>query len=82
MISVPLVTIFYIFMNISYMTVLSIPEMTSVPAVAVAFGEKVLGNFQFVIPLGVALSTFGCALSVQFGVTRYFDHFCYLKLFK
>ncbi|CAG2065339.1 unnamed protein product, partial [Timema podura] len=25
---------------------------------------------SFVIPLGVALSTFGCALSVQFGVTR------------
>lgn len=57
-------------MNISYMAVLSIPEMTSVPAVAVAFGEKVLGPVQFVIPLGVALSTFGCALSVQFGVTR------------
>lgn len=52
------------------MTVLSVPEMTSVPAVAVAFGEKALGPVQYSIPFGVALSTFGCALSVQFGVTR------------
>jgi amino acid transporter len=29
-----------------------------------------LGVMNFVIPLGVALSTFGCALSIQFGVTR------------
>jgi amino acid transporter len=25
---------------------------------------------NFIIPLGVALSTFGCALSIQFSVTR------------
>lgn len=64
-------TILYVLMNVSYMTVLSVEEMVSVPAVAVAFGEKVLGPLQFIIPLGVALSTFSCALSVQFGVTRY-----------
>jgi L-type amino acid transporter 9 len=29
-----------------------------------------LGVMAFVIPLGVALSTFGCALSIQFSVTR------------
>jgi Amino acid transporters len=29
-----------------------------------------LGPMNFVIPLGVALSTFGCALSIQFSVTR------------
>ncbi|GJQ71124.1 hypothetical protein Trydic_g1028 [Trypoxylus dichotomus] len=69
-ISVPIVTLLYVFMNIAYMTVLSIPEMISSPAVAVAFGERVLGPFAFLIPVGVALSTFGCALSVQFGVTR------------
>ncbi|KAK9723420.1 Amino acid permease [Popillia japonica] len=69
-ISVPIVTILYVFMNIAYMTVLSIPEMIHSPAVAYTFGERVLGPFAFVIPLGVALSTFGCALSIQFGVTR------------
>lgn len=57
-------------MNISYMTALTIPEMVSAPAVAVLFGEKVLGPLQFLIPLGVALATFGCALSIQFSVTR------------
>lgn len=79
-ISVPIVTILYVFMNIAYMTVLSIPEMIHSPAVAVAFGERVLGPFAFVIPLGVALSTFGCALSIQFGVTRYKQYYLNTKL--
>lgn len=57
-------------MNISYMTVLSPQEMTSVAAVAVTFGEKILGPFSLVIPIGVAVSTFSCALNIQFGVTR------------
>ncbi|XP_066250224.1 b(0,+)-type amino acid transporter 1-like [Euwallacea similis] len=70
LISVPIVTGLYVFMNVAYMTVLSIPEMMNSQAVAVTFGERVLGPFAFIIPLGVALSTFGCALSIQFGVTR------------
>ncbi|CAH0678738.1 unnamed protein product [Chilo suppressalis] len=69
-IAVPLITILYVFMNVAYMSVLSYAEMTSVPAVAVAFGTKVLGPASFLIPLGVAIATFGCAMSVQFGVTR------------
>jgi solute carrier family 7 (L-type amino acid transporter), member 9/15 len=69
-IAVPIITGLYVFMNLAYMTVLSPAEMVSVPAVAVTFGERVFGSFSFIIPLGVALSTFGCALSIQFGVTR------------
>lgn len=69
-ISVPLVTGLYVFMNIAYMTALSVPEMVNAQAVAVTFGERVLGPLAFTIPIGVVLSTFGCALSVQFGVTR------------
>ncbi|XP_071445737.1 b(0,+)-type amino acid transporter 1-like isoform X2 [Hetaerina americana] len=69
-IGVPLVTLVYCLMNLAYMTVLSIPEMITAPAVAVVFGEKLLGVMTFIIPLGVALSTFGCALSIQFSVTR------------
>lgn len=57
-------------MNLAYMTVLTPSEMISAPAVAVEFGKRMLGPFAFLIPLGVALSTFGCALSIQFGVTR------------
>ncbi|XP_026725719.1 b(0,+)-type amino acid transporter 1-like isoform X2 [Trichoplusia ni] len=69
-IAVPLITGLYVFMNVAYMTVLSYAEMTSVPAVAVAFGTRVLGPASFLIPLGVSIATFGCAMSVQFGVTR------------
>lgn len=65
-----MVTGLYVFMNVAYMTVLTVPEMMDAQAVAVTFGERVLGPMAFLIPVGVALSTFGCALSVQFGVTR------------
>lgn len=67
-------------MNVSYMTVLSAEEMTSVPAVAVTFGEKILGPLSLVIPIGVAISTFSCALNIQFSVTRYL-YFEILKYF-
>ncbi|XP_047994194.1 b(0,+)-type amino acid transporter 1-like [Leguminivora glycinivorella] len=69
-IAVPLITGLYVFMNVAYMTVLNFEDMTSVPAVAVEFGNRVLGPASFLIPLGVAIATFGCAMSVQFGVTR------------
>lgn len=70
LISVPLVTLLYVFMNVSYMTVLEKDEMINSAAVGISFAEKALGPIGFLIPLGVALSTFGCALSIQFGVTR------------
>ncbi|XP_058462091.1 b(0,+)-type amino acid transporter 1-like [Malaya genurostris] len=69
-IAVPVITALYVFMNMAYMTVLSPEEMIQSEAVGLDFGERVLGSFAFLIPLGVALATFGCALSIQFGVTR------------
>lgn len=57
-------------MNFSYLIVLSPEEMIASNAVAVEFGRRVFGPFAFIIPLGVALATFGCALSIQFSVTR------------
>lgn len=36
-----------------------------------AFAEKSFGGFAFIIPLAVVLATFSCAMSVQFGVTRF-----------
>lgn len=70
-IAVPVVTALYVFMNLAYMTVLTPSEMISAPAVALLFGERMLGPFSFIIPLGVALSTFGCAMSIQFATTRF-----------
>ncbi|KAJ9577752.1 hypothetical protein L9F63_005672, partial [Diploptera punctata] len=70
-IGVPLVTVIYCFTNVAYMSVLTRSEMnTNATAVAVIFGDKMLGVMSFIMPLGVALSTFGCALSIQFSVTR------------
>lgn len=70
-IAVPIITVLYVSMNLVYMSALSIPEMVLAPAVAVSWAEKVLPTWLGVtIPLGVAISTFGCALSLQFGVSR------------
>ncbi|CAB3360535.1 Hypothetical predicted protein [Cloeon dipterum] len=69
-IAVPLVTLVYCFMNLSYMTVLSGDEMINAPAVAVLFAERIFGSMKLIAPIGVAISTIGCALSMQFGVSR------------
>lgn len=34
------------------------------------FGTRTLGDFTPIIPLGVAVATFGCALCLQFQTTR------------
>ncbi|XP_063986665.1 b(0,+)-type amino acid transporter 1-like [Diachasmimorpha longicaudata] len=70
-IAVPIITVLYVSMNLVYMSALSIPEMIAAPAVAVTWAERVLpGWLAVTIPLGVAISTFGCALSLQFSVSR------------
>lgn len=57
-------------MNAAYMTVLTVPEITESNAVAMTLGDRYLGVMSPVIPLGVAISTFGCAMAIQFSVTR------------
>ena len=70
-IAVPTITLLYVTMNLMYMSVLSFAEMTGSDAVAVTWANKVLPPWLgFAIPLGVAFSTFGCGLSMQFGVSR------------
>lgn len=71
MFSIPFVTVFYVLMNTSYMTILSVDEIISSTAVAMTLGDKMLGAFAVIMPLGVAVSTFGCATAVQLGTTRY-----------
>ncbi|KAJ8675419.1 hypothetical protein QAD02_011205 [Eretmocerus hayati] len=60
-ISLPLVTVIYVFANVAYFTVLTRHEILSSNAVAVTFEEKlgVLGPFSWLIPFFVACSTFG-----------------------
>ncbi|ROL55202.1 Large neutral amino acids transporter small subunit 2 [Anabarilius grahami] len=58
-ISVPLVTFVYVFANIAYVTAMSPQELLASNAVAVTFGEKLLGVMSWIMPISVALSTFG-----------------------
>ncbi|XP_054916012.1 LOW QUALITY PROTEIN: solute carrier family 7 member 10a [Poeciliopsis prolifica] len=58
-ISIPLVTLVYTMTNIAYFTSMTPEELLASNAVAVTFGEKLLGIFSWVMPISVALSTFG-----------------------
>ncbi|CAL8291915.1 unnamed protein product [Boreogadus saida] len=58
-ISVPVVTLVYTLTNIAYFSAMSPEELLASNAVAVTFGEKLLGGFSVVMPISVALSTFG-----------------------
>uniref|UniRef100_H2YIK4 b(0,+)-type amino acid transporter 1 n=1 Tax=Ciona savignyi TaxID=51511 RepID=H2YIK4_CIOSA len=59
MIGIPLVMLVYVLTNVAYLAGLSLNEMMSSRAVAVTFGGKLLGSMAWIIPLGVAISTFG-----------------------
>ena len=59
--SIPLVTACYLLVNIAYFTVMTPSEMLASSAVATTFGAKVFKDFAWIVPLGVACSTFGAA---------------------
>nr|XP_039248246.1 b(0,+)-type amino acid transporter 1-like [Styela clava] len=59
MIGIPFVTGIYLLTNIAYCSALTMVELLGSRAVAVTFGIKMLGVMSWVIPLGVAISTFG-----------------------
>lgn len=63
-ISLPLVTVIYVLANMAYLAVLTPDEMLASNAIAVTFGNKVMGYFAWIIPLMVAISSFG-GLSVH-----------------
>ncbi|KAL4642177.1 asc-type amino acid transporter 1 [Arapaima gigas] len=58
-ISIPLVTLVYTLTNIAYFSSMTPEELLASNAVAVTFGEKLLGVFSSIMPISVALSTFG-----------------------
>ncbi|XP_046755420.1 B(0,+)-type amino acid transporter 1 isoform X1 [Gallus gallus] len=69
-IGIPLVTICYVLINISYFTVMTSTELLQSQAVAVTFGDRVLYPASWIIPLFVAFSTIGSANGVCFTAGR------------
>merc|ERR1719187_1175625 len=69
-ISIPLVTVCYLLVNISYLVVMSPSEMMISDAVAVTFGSRTLGMLSWLMPLSVAISTFGAANGTIFAAGR------------
>ncbi|PIK61826.1 putative large neutral amino acids transporter small subunit 1-like isoform X1 [Apostichopus japonicus] len=59
LISVPMVTVIYVLANIAYFAAMSPAELLASQAVAVTFGINLLGVMAFIMPISVALSTFG-----------------------
>ncbi|KAH9499797.1 Large neutral amino acids transporter small subunit 2 [Bulinus truncatus] len=58
-ISIPIVTLVYVMANVAYFTAMSPREMLTSYATAVTFGQNVFGVAAVIIPIFVALSTFG-----------------------
>ncbi|XP_046683807.1 Y+L amino acid transporter 2 [Homalodisca vitripennis] len=63
-ISLPLVTLIYVLANVAYLAVLTPAEIVASNAIAVTFGDRVLGFLSWTMPLMVAMSALG-GLSVH-----------------
>ena len=61
MIGIPLVTACYLLTNLSYLAIMSKETLLASNAVAATWGDQVLGGAAILIPIFVALSTFGAA---------------------
>uniref|UniRef100_H0ZSF7 b(0,+)-type amino acid transporter 1 n=1 Tax=Taeniopygia guttata TaxID=59729 RepID=H0ZSF7_TAEGU len=70
MIAIPLVTCLYVLVNVSYLAAMTPSELLSSGAVAVTWGDKVLGSWAWLISLSVALSTFGSSNGTFFSGGR------------
>ncbi|RZC32104.1 AA permease 2 domain containing protein [Asbolus verrucosus] len=71
-IALPMVTGVYVLANVAYFAVLSGTEIESSAAVAVSFGGKMFGQLYWLVPIFVALSTFGGVNGILFTSSRLF----------
>ncbi|XP_033855431.1 b(0,+)-type amino acid transporter 1-like [Acipenser ruthenus] len=68
--AVPCVIVFYLLVNVSYLTVMTPKDMVSSAAVAVTWADRTIGHFSWIIPVSVAISTFGSLNSSTFLQSR------------
>lgn len=71
-IAMPLVTGIYVLVNLAYFAVVDRNEMLSSVAVAVTFGNRMFGPVAWLVPIFVALSTFGGVNGIIFTSARLF----------
>ncbi|CAH1644830.1 unnamed protein product [Spodoptera littoralis] len=71
-ISMPVVTLVYALTNVAYFAVLTNDEIHSSQAVAVTFSVKILGMMSWIMPLFVALCTFGSLNGAIYASSRLF----------
>jgi len=71
-ISCILVTVVYVLTNVAFYTTLSVPEVLGSEAVAVTFAGRVFGYFAFLVPIFVAMSTFGGVNGILLTSSRLF----------
>lgn len=64
-------TLCYALINVSYLAAMSPTEMIESEAVAVTFGNRILGAMAWLMPLSVTISTFGSANGTLFAAGRY-----------
>ncbi|CAF3525129.1 unnamed protein product, partial [Rotaria sp. Silwood2] len=69
--ALPTVIVLYVLTNISYFTVMNKEELLSSEAVAVTWGEAVLGPVVCALPILISVSALGSANANLFGSARY-----------
>ncbi|XP_071496387.1 cystine/glutamate transporter-like [Diadema antillarum] len=69
-ISMTIVTVVYLLTNVAYFTVLSADQVLSSSSVALDFGRIVLGDWYWILGIGVALSCLGSSNGTVFSFSR------------